>query len=376
MARAEGALIMRKRIRYVDGSVLNLSEPDLGHPDGLDILQRHYRQSDRPSMGFGAANPAFTCLAHEGGTSPGLFLKKIDGEWWAVHYDKGQCRFEARVPAPMSDEHKRQTDYWVRAAEDAGWHVEREHTLPTGTRPDALIRGTVLTGVEVQRSAMTPGRAVARTGKAVSAGVTDVWYSDWTTPPKWAWRVPTVLPRELGIDAGKDDFAWKTLPPRRAVGAAGLRQIEAAKCTMINFNRCPYGTNWCGRWHPKPGIWGRLVIDDVAAQFPAGEMVLLAFYGVRMPGSRDRNAVFIVPRADRDRYTELTGWSGVPSFVPEREDRPRRAPSGAVECRNPQPRAPQHPGIWGIVPLTPMWCDTCEQRHPVIEHRNCRRAAG
>jgi len=115
-------------------------------------------------MEFSKANPAFKCLTHEGGTNPGLFLQKRDGEWWAVHYEKGQCRFEARVPAPMSDEHKRQTDYWVRAAQDAGWHAETEQGLPTGTRPDALIRGTVLTGVEVQRSAMTitkasPGRA-------------------------------------------------------------------------------------------------------------------------------------------------------------------------------------------------------------------------
>lgn len=309
---------MRSKILYVpDNIVLDLSEPDLSHPDGLDILQRHYRQSERPSMGFSKANPAFVCLTHKGGTNPGLFLQKPDGEWLASHYDAGDCR-DHRLPAPMSDEHKRQTEYWARAAQDVGWHVELEHALHTGTRPDALIYGPVQTGVEVQRSAMTPGRAVARTGKAAGAGVTDVWYSDWTSPPRWAWRVPTVLPRELGIDAGKADFAWKELPPRRAVAAAGLRRIEAAKCTMINFQSCPYGRNWCGRWHPKPAMWGRLAVDDVAAQFPAGEMVPLAFYGVRMPGSPDRKAVFIVPRADRERYTELTGWPGIPSFVAER----------------------------------------------------------
>jgi hypothetical protein len=82
----------------------------------------------------------------------------------------------------MSDEHKRQTEYWARAARDVGWNVEVEHTLHTGTRPDALIHGPVMTSVEVQRSAMTSGRAVERTAKASSAGVTDVWYSDWTAP--------------------------------------------------------------------------------------------------------------------------------------------------------------------------------------------------
>jgi hypothetical protein len=142
---------------------------------------------------------------------------------------------------------------------------------------------------------------------------------------------------------------------------------------MINFNRCPYGRNWCGRWHPKPLYWAGLSVDDVAAQLPAGKMVLLSFYGVRIPGSRHRNAVFIVPPQGRDLYTELTGWTSAPSFQPGKEDRPPREPSGAIECRNPQPVSA---GIWGIDPQTPMWCETCDQRHPVIEHRNCRSAEG
>ena len=30
----------------------------------------------------------------------------------------------------MSDEHKRQTEYWARAAEDAGWRVELDTRSP------------------------------------------------------------------------------------------------------------------------------------------------------------------------------------------------------------------------------------------------------
>jgi hypothetical protein len=165
---------VRRKIRYVPGNiVLDLSEPDLGCPDGLDILQHHYRQGARRDLGFTEANPAFVCLTHKGGTNPGLFLQKRGGRWWAIHYESGECSSH-RLPAPMSDEHKRQTEYWARAAEDAGWRVELEHALATGTRPDALIHGPVMTGIEVQRSAMTAARAVARTGKAASAGVTDV----------------------------------------------------------------------------------------------------------------------------------------------------------------------------------------------------------
>jgi hypothetical protein len=90
-----------------------------------------------------------------------------------------------------------------------------------------------MTGVEVQRSAMTAVNAVARTAKAANARVTDLWYSGRAGSPPWAWRVPTVLPRELGIDAGKD-FDWRTLPPRRAVTAAGLRVLSAVRCEVGN----------------------------------------------------------------------------------------------------------------------------------------------
>lgn len=93
---------MRNTIRYVpDGIELHLDEDDLGHPDGLDILQHHYRQSTRRELGFNGANPAFVCLTHQGGTNPGLFLKKIGGQWWAIHYAKGACKSH-RLPAPMS----------------------------------------------------------------------------------------------------------------------------------------------------------------------------------------------------------------------------------------------------------------------------------
>lgn len=365
---------MRREIRYVpDDIVLDLAEADLGHPDGLDILERHYRQSEHPDLGFNGANPAFVCLAHEGGTNPGLFLKNLDGAWWAWHYEKGACR-NHRLPARMSDEHKQQTEYWARAAEGAGWRVELEHALPTGTRPDAFIHGPVKVGVEVQRSSMTASRALARTARAATAGVTDVWFSGRAGAPRWAWRVPAVLPRELGIDAGREDFGWKTLPPRRAVAAAGIGVLRTLKCTPANFGRCPYGRNWCGRYHPRPAPWGGLAVDDVAAKLPAGEMVPLRFWGVTMlAGRRRRDAVFLVSPGDFDRYEEVTGWSGAVSFDPREEGRAPRALPGAADCRNEQLAAePARREIWGIDSQTPLWCESCGSMHPVIEHRVCR----
>jgi len=94
-----------------------------------------------------------------------------------------------------------------------------------------------------------------------------------------------------------------------------------------------------------------------------------------LAGSRRRDAVFLVSPEDFDRYEELTGWSGSVSFRPGEEDRPPSEASGAAECRNAQPAGqPGRPGIWGIDPQTPMWCDSCGSPHPIIEHRICRAA--
>jgi len=187
--------------------------------------------------------------------------------------------------------------------------------------------------------------------------------------------VPTVLTRELGIDR-PDDHTWDAMPPRRAVAAAGLRVLRTVKCTVGNIDRCPYGQNWWGKYHPRPAPWGGLAVDDVVAKFPAGEIVRLRFWGVTMPGNPRRDAIFLVSPADFARYEEMTGWSGSVSFEPGAEDLPPRAPSGAAECRNVQPKAPQHPGIWGIDPASPMWCDSCGGLHPVVEHRDCRAGTG
>jgi hypothetical protein len=259
--------------------------------------------------------------------------------------------------APMSDEHKRQAEYWARAAEDAGWRVDLEPAADGGARPDALIHGPVLTGVEVRRQEMAAAGAVSRTAKAADANVTSVWYSGRAGSPGWAWHVPTVLPRELGIDRPADEGMWAKLPPRRAVAAAGLRVLRTVRCAVGNIDRCPYDRNWCGRYHPRPEPWGGQSVDDVAAKVPAGEIVPLRFWGVSALGNRRRDAVILVSPADFALYEEMTGWPGVVTYR---------------NVRLPDRRARE---IRGIDPRTPMWCDCCESQHPVIEHRGCRATA-
>jgi hypothetical protein len=309
-----------------EGIVLDLSQPGLGHPSGRAILERHYRQSDQSRPQYNRRNPAFICMKHHDGTNPGLFLKRRGEQWWAWHYEQGDCK-PMRVPAPMSDEHKRQTEYWARAGEDAGWTVDLEYSLPTGTRPDAVIHGPVETGVEVQLYDLSARAATRRSGKALAAGVVDLWFSNRTPAPKWTDHVPSV--RELSLP-------WDVVPPRRSATAAGLRVIKAARCTVENFQRCPSGRGRrCGKRHPRDEPWRGVLVDDVAAQAPAGEIVPMRFqYTSR------KNAVLLVPGSSLALYEEMTGENARLSYNTTIETVPPARPASVVECHNSQPDDP------------------------------------
>jgi len=323
---------MQSQIRHVpSGIILDLSRPDLGHPDGHAIIEAHYHDCHRDS-------PPFECVKHLGGTNPGMYLKKIHGAWWAVHFQAGPCQNQ-RIPGPMSDEHKRQAEYWVRAAEDAGYRAETELTLPTGTRPDVLIHGPVVTGVEVQRSAMTRIGAVQRTRNAAQAGVLDVWFTDKGAYPRWAFRVPTL---------GQQPQSWHYLPPRRAVLANGLRAFNAVKCMPGNLPACPKGGGWCGQPHLKvePRV---LVLDEVASRVPAGDIVALRIGAM----SGAAAGVYLFPAKSVSLYKDMTGKPPELAFDPHTEDRRRQEPYGRVECRNPQQAAG---GAFGVS------CGACDRQ--------------
>lgn len=341
---------------------MDLGDPGLGHPRGWDIVEHYQSLSRQERARFSRHNPAFICLAHKEGSNPGLFLKNINGVWWAWHYEAADCSDRMRLPARMSDEHKRQAEYWCRAATDAGWRADMEHTLP-GTRPDVFIYGTVATGIEVQRTYMSPSAAVVRTNKASAAGVTDLWFTTGSSM-KWAWHVPTVLTRELGIPG--ESQPWDALPQRRSVTAAGLRRIYPAKCDVQNFGHCPYERRrHCGRLHPLPSPWRGLTVDDVAARFPGGEITTLRFSGFRDLDGRKREATLLVPPADRALYEELTGLP-VDGVARSRKSTEQ---SGTVLCLSPQPISADvdenaHLGAWER-------CAECNRRYRPISVWGC-----
>lgn len=330
---------MRDCILHVpSGVMLDFAQPDFGHPAAPEIIDQWRR------AGHHAKKGEFKCWRHRNHQHPWLCLRERDGVLIAAHWPGSGLHDAYRHG--MSDEHKRQTEYIARAADDAGYRTQLEYALPTGVRLDAAIFGPSVTGVEVQRTAATRRAVVARTTKAQRAGVTSLWFKDGQGQPRWFFAVPSV-----GMSLG----SWARLPDRGSVAvASGVRVIQARRCRDIRHGICPNRFKGCSRFHPVHEPRLGLVVDDIAALVPAGKLVPMRWQYHR-PGQTD--AILLVTPADQARYEELTGHPAESTLSPG----PRR-PQGRerIECR-------ADAGT-GVAPFTFSgwkWCPSCSWPIPV-----------
>lgn len=350
---------MRDLITHVPtGIVLDLSDPDYGHPHGREIVDSLYGHLSR-------SNPELVCAKHG---SPlylqGRASQKHGRRLFGIHFNGEESH---RWHSGMSDEHKRQTDYIVRAAESAGFTFKTEVSLGTRVRPDAVIYGQRDIAIEVQRSHLTKAAAVGRTTKAVNGGMaTSVWFSDRdpAKPPSWFWAVPSV---------GMNKLPWDVLPPMGAATATtGLRKVYALKCRFPNFSRCPRGGRPCGKHHAEIEPWRGMSVDDVAAQMPAGLVVPIMFLGKQ---------IILVSPESKALYEELTGRHSELKLHPA-VGQPRASgdEDGRVECVS-EATGPSitccgdhQPGERGG-PLT-LACQLCPQSPTYWRRRERLRGAG
>lgn len=274
-------------------------------PEMRERIMEYYQRTtngDRPRDG----RKILQCREHDGpdGPLPGawVYLRRDRfGRWILAHFD---MRIADHAPPRMTEQHRWQQDYWQRAGDAAGYETDQEKRLD-GVRVDVAIIGPRATiGVEVQRSALTRQSAIARTRKAHNNGVTSLWSADRPDgPPKWAYRVPTVLTNPL-----PDGYA----PRGTWTVVNGPRRLVPTRCTRPWFTDdtyegfggvCPktMGRRPCGGWHPRFAPVGGLTVDDIAEQAPARALVPLT-----VPVNRKRIPwVYIVTAADADLYAEL-----------------------------------------------------------------------
>jgi hypothetical protein len=297
-------------IHVATNAVLDISSNDGGHPDGRALIDASYRDCRKDP-------PTLVCYDHH---SP-VYLQRrtryagAEYHLWAITFDGSHTH--SGEPAIMSDEHKRQTEYVVRAAERVGYHTATEVRLESRVRPDAIIysdRNNI--GIEIQRSHVTPKTAVERTAKAIQGGLdTSVWFSDRTLNPKWMLRVPSV---------GMNKLPWDVVPSERQVTVAGGAQIlKAVRCSDMPL--CPERRRGhCDKRHIQPEPWRGLTVDDVAEQVPNGQMIPIRYLG---------KYVHLVSPESLALYEDVTGRRAELTFTPAAEMRLRYDLERSKECR-------------------------------------------
>ncbi|MFE0023816.1 hypothetical protein [Amycolatopsis sp. NPDC059021] len=342
---------MSTLVRYNhDGNERELDLAELS-PADYDLIKALHLQIDR-------GDRVLLCQQAPGDDDGAeMFVKLYRGRYWAVHFRGSGCTQKHEIKSE-SDEHRRQKDYWYRAAEDAGYQATKEYNTGRSTVLDVAIDGPYRTGIEVQRSAIEPRQVKSRTTRSFGAGWLPVWFLDSDRKPPWFYEVPTL---------GCNDLPWSSLPPRRAAPALGPRRMIPTRCTISDYNTCPTAgrpttgrtkrrrsKGACGRLHPKPEPWPGLTVDDVAAMLPAGELVAM----------RDLlGDVRLISPADLELFQDMTELSG--EYRPGTATRLRGRPAPrTTECANTGHRrvhAVRQCAKCGLRPPGPggILCETC-----------------
>lgn len=199
-----------------------------------------------------------------------MYVRKRNGRYFAAHFPGSTCTQEHEI-AQESDEHRRQKDYWQRAAEYAGYQATQELRTGNGTILDVAIDGPRRTGIEVQHSALPTNVAKSRSTRSFRAGWLPVWFLDSDHTPPWFHKVPAV---NCNVR-----LPWsESLPPRRSATALGPSKFVALPCTAGNFGTCPSSTpkrpkRPCSRYHPHRQPWFGLTVDDIATMIPGEELL-------------------------------------------------------------------------------------------------------
>lgn len=278
---------MTTRARYTpENREIELSDPSLADQELLKSLRGNIQRGQQTLL----------CLqSPEGQDSAEMYIRFRNGKYWAVHFPGG-----AHGPHAIgieSPEHKRQKDYWQRAAEVAGYQVSQEFYTGNKTKLDVAIHGPCQTGIEVQRSYIEPREVKSRSTKSYRAGWLPFWFYDSDRTPSWSHEVPAL---------GCNRLPWSSLPRPRAATATGLSHFEAVRCEPGEFNRCFDGKKrHCRDWHPKRRPWRGMTLDDVAERAPVGGVV---------PMMDQQGIAHLVSPENLGFYQSLSGLSG--DYVP------------------------------------------------------------
>lgn len=304
---------MKSVIIHADGRRINLAAA-IGADLYEELENTHSPKSD----------PALRC----GGCGGGIYVRHgaaRKDELFGAHHDAGSCPESLLITAPrMSDEHKRQAEYHVRAAERAGHSADMEVWTTGRTRVDVVVDGR--TGFEIQRSQLTKAAAVSRTARSSTNGLDVVaWFTDKGETPQWYGHVPSYTTAAT---------AWDFLPLPGSITASGLRMVTPVRCGTRGpcFHERP-----CNRTIAALDPWAPS-LDDVVRSVAEGAIAPV----------RIGRLVRLMSAESIALWAELTGER--PGYDAGRPEAHPLAPSTESECERPAVTRPVGPMFADIGP--------------------------
>jgi hypothetical protein len=280
---------MANGVYYTElGIVLNLTKPDLGHPEYPGLWET-LRSDKRPVPERGLQ--CLQCREARPDCPEWMYLSERDGIRFATHFNSAI----ADHPSSESDQHKAYKERIATAADRGGYNVEVEDRAADGKRrTDVLVTGDDgrAIGWEVQLSYVSLDAVRKRSGRARQDGITPLWATIDSTR-EFIDKVPWAL---------MPDMPWQRIKNgNELIIRGGVRTLEFHRCDHTSVVPCPVrGRGRCGQLH---GSWEtalKVRIDDLVCGSAAGEYVPII-----IPGQRVRR--WWVRPADRDRYADSIG---------------------------------------------------------------------
>jgi hypothetical protein len=216
------------------GIEINLSLPDLGHPDRPDLLREitaAIAERDVQLLECLAHHDGRQCLSEAGGKSPWMFIRRgrIGGRRPLV---ASHLPVTHKATPAESEQHKATKERVVDTA--VGYGLEADTEVCTSNRrsiSDAVVTGPdgLRIGWEIQYHRLSPSSVHRRSVNAVDHGITPLWVAKD--------RTASLIDRAPWVRV--DDMPWKDIAGgKEMLIRGGYRHLQVWRCVPSSERHC------------------------------------------------------------------------------------------------------------------------------------------
>lgn len=304
------------------GIEINLSLPDLGHPNRPDLLREvtaTIAERDPRLLECLAHHDGRQCLSESGGKSPWMFIRRgrFGGRRPLV---ASHLPVTHKATPAESEQHKATKERVIDTATAYGLEAEAEVSMDNRRSvSDAVVTGPdgVRIGWEIQYHHLSPSSVHRRSVNAVDQGITPLWVAKD--------RTASLIDRAPWVRV--DDMPWKDIAGgKEMLIRGGYRHLQVWRCLPSSERHCILreGAGHCGAMHADWFVPALCLpekrpahIEDLVLQSATGERVPV--YVPSRGGGRAGRHMW-VSAGDRALWEELVGEEASSPVDPVRED--------------------------------------------------------